>query len=210
MRALLACACLALCVWSCSQAADGDGRERAVVVDTCRTTDDCILAQARCCDQCWDTERPYFAQTRSQLQRYVEDECLTAKCGPPLVLDTPGQLRCPAAHDTLTAVCEQNACTTLDLSVSPFAACERDDQCHLRFGADCCPDCALTTSEVVGVLFYAGGLVALSDEAGFLAAYCQRTARCDRCAPDLPNEVTARCIAGHCQVAYDGSALTFR
>lgn len=206
-RALLACACLALGFWSCSQAADDDGGERPVIVNRCGTSDDCLLVQDSCCNDCW-VGRPYFAQTRRQVQRYLEDHCSTAKCGPPRVLDV-GDLRCPAAHDTLTAVCAENACITFDLALSPFSACERDDQCQLRFGADCCAECALATSEVAGMLFYAGGLVALSDEAGFVEAYCQDTARCRRCAPKLPNEVAARCIAGHCQVEYDGSALTF-
>jgi len=62
---------------------------------------------------------------------------------------------------------------------------------------------------VIDVQYYAGGLVALSDEQGFLATYCDQAITCDDCAARIPNEVSARCVQGRCRISYDGSSITF-
>jgi hypothetical protein len=145
--------------------------------------------------------------TRDQYQSYRDEHCPLPKCGPPDF--DPGVLECPAEHYALTAVCEAGQCKKLDLLASPFSACERDEQCQLRAGAQCCPDCSLYTPSFNDVTYYGGGLIALSDEAGLLAAHCGGTPSCRPCAPPFPNEVIARCIAGRCQVEYDGSPITY-
>jgi hypothetical protein len=172
----------------------------------CASSDDCRLEQERCCADCRSPEL-YTAITQAEHRQHLAD-CSPPKCGPPDY--RPGELDCGDGYDTLTAVCEGGMCTKLNLLESPFTACQRDDECHLRTGAfGCCPLCSIRAPASGDAQYYAGGLVAFSDLAGFLSRYCPGERTCSECPSSIPNEVIARCLQGHCRVVYDGSPITF-
>src|SRR5688572_21162941 len=131
LRGLLPCAGLVIAFWSCSPGklaegeptrdaddessgtagsagATSDDDDGAAAGAACSTTDDCVLAQERCCQDCDATDRPFIAQTRSQFQRYKDEQCPLPKCGPPDY--GPGELECRAEHYALTAVCDAGQC----------------------------------------------------------------------------------------------------
>jgi hypothetical protein len=178
----------------------------ASIKSECVSSDDCRLEQDRCCADCRSPEL-YEAITQEEHRQHLED-CAPPKCGPGDY--RPGELECADGFDALTAVCASGTCTKLDLLNSPFTACQRDEECRLRTGAfGCCPLCSVAAPTFNGVQYYAGGLVAFSDLAGFLSAYCPGERACSECPSSIPNEVFARCLEGHCRVVYDGSPITF-
>jgi hypothetical protein len=214
------CLLLGASAQSCGQARTLGPEERSASADEaagrnsselegrgeCETADDCRLEQDRCCADCKSPEL-YEAVSQDEHQRHVE-ECALSKCGPPDY--RPGELECSERYDALAAVCVSGTCTKLDLLESRFTACERDDECQLRTGAyGCCPLCSVRAPTINGVQYYMGGLVAFSDLEGFLSAYCPGTPACSECPSSIPNEVSARCLEGHCRVIYDGSPITF-
>lgn len=116
-----------------------------------------------------------------------------------------------AGHDARTVICDDGQCRELDLLASKYTECDQDTDCELTLGVDCCPGCYYQTLRTAGEEYYAGGLVAFSDHDGFWNDHCAGVPiGCDPCVgQEIAQELTAACVAGRCQVEYDGSPLTF-
>jgi hypothetical protein len=85
-------------------------------------------------------------------------------------------------------VCRAGLCSVLDVRGSELAACERDEDCALRDGAGCCPECD------------GQGWVSLNAN----AALCEGPSACDACVgPPPPAGYGSSCINGHCSVIHN-------
>lgn len=96
----------------------------------------------------------------------------------------------PEELGSFGARCNEGTCEVYDVRKSDLSACERDDDCRLRAGLNCCESCGATN------------WVAVSTDERVEKELCgDMPAGCPACEPIEPVRTFAACDAdGHCQV----------
>jgi hypothetical protein len=161
----------------------------AGVSRACTRPSDCTLTFSDCCGSCGSNGPDRVVAVRlGDVGDYSAGVC-------------GGDATCPGCYagisPTAGAICSAGRCEVVD--TAPFATCANDADCQVR-AKECCECNADVTY---------GGLVALSDAAGYVSELCGPDLACDGCAPVYPDDVSARCADGLCVLdpllpPYDG------
>lgn len=92
----------------------------------------------------------------------------------------------------LVAFCESKRCTALDIRLDTVSACDKDDDCILRY-PECCERCSPDPFNLVAI--------AKAEAAHYQAEICKPSQACPACVPAYPAEFKAACGPDkHCKV----------
>ena len=149
----------------------------------CSNPSECTLIDNACCGTCGALS----LDNVTAINRRSLDEQRAEQCGEDLFCNP---IFCPAQAPLVVATCRAGRCTAIPLTREPVAACVNDADCHVR--ATACCECGASTDP--------GRLVAVSDRGAFGALVCGPDTACPECEASYPEEVTASCIAGSCQI----------
>ncbi|MDH5676238.1 MAG: hypothetical protein OEZ06_29225 [Myxococcales bacterium] len=156
---------------SCSEGEDG------VSID-CQAPSDCALNKKPCCTCSYNLDTVVAVATTS-VNNHRERACegYEGTCG----------FCAPPSNPALYADCQQGRCVAMDQDA--FASCQQDSDCTVAHRA-CCP-CGAGADD----------LVAVSNVDAYLEAACRLVSTCPTCGgPDIPTDIVARCVDGHCSL----------
>jgi hypothetical protein len=157
-------------------------------MDACTTTIDCVVAAPACCGKCsQETEHDLVGiGSRYWDAYYNARSCGSISCGACPDIDELDR-----TSQYFASVCENGACTVVDIRETPATECSAGSDCELLDGAECCGGCD-------GV-----GLIAVQREALF-DLLCTGIQTCVGCPPKIPPEpieFAPVCSSGRCRVA---------
>jgi hypothetical protein len=141
-----------------------------------------------CCSPCGIPQIGAFAGVNPKyLDAFRAETCTTPN---------PACLKClTGSNPNIGARCVTQHCKAFDVrSVPEYSKCTTNSDCQLRSGVGCC-ECGGEGWVAVN----ASGWKAL------VADVCMPNAGCPDCLPQLPDNTTAQCVQGHCEVAINGS-----
>ncbi|MET0793877.1 MAG: BPTI/Kunitz domain-containing protein [Polyangiaceae bacterium] len=150
----------------------------------CRVDSDCAFTSTSCCAACdpivdWDL----LALSDSHWADYSATQpCASVgACAPCLALS-----ELDATGKYFRPVCVAGQCSALDVRQSAYTECTTDNECTLRDGVKCCPECD-------------GGFVAVASQSNFCPNGPQSCPKCAAIAP--PPYLQAVCNGQHCELA---------
>jgi hypothetical protein len=160
----------------------------------CEYVTDCVLSSRTCCGVCG---RPTASDVESVNSESVDAYWVDVACPEsvdpmPIVCPECAQMPNPNLVPACDARPDGGRCVVLDIETPTYATCSAADDCMIR--ASACCECGADVSP--------GALVAISRDSlsSYLAAVCDPRADCAACAPIYPDDVTADCVGGLCQV----------
>ncbi len=170
-------------------AINGGGAGGAESITACPEPGTCTLFATNCCGGYCDTNvalSAFLAVNEAKLEEHEAQSCR-------------GDIACPGCVSVRDpdhlALCRSGHCVAADLRKDPLSACQTDSDCRVRWGSNCCEDCA------------GGNPVAYNKNASLEAEVCSpNSGDCAPCAPPpYPPTVLPYCGAdGHCAWALVG------
>lgn len=161
-------------------------------LSACDGVGQCELVPASCCGFCGQPATDDMTGIhKDQLDAHRNEVC-------------GDDAACPACYaepdPNLFAYCDQPAsgngsCVAADVRTHDLSVCEKDSDCRLRMGLDCCEGCFGGVDGVVAIS------TKKNDELSALACGPELMG-CPECAPDYPDDAIAVCTSGHCEVAF--------
>jgi hypothetical protein len=159
------------CFQACSKVDDDWGE--------CANDSDCTMASATCCEPCEPVaSEQLVAVNFGHLQRYQSSLCSKrTACSSCAYVDVNNR-----SKKFFKPVCQNKHCTLVDIRESPTTECGFSDDCMIRAGAGCCPQCDNESWVAVNRNVDLCGGTPLP---------------CAACAPPAPNRFVG-CAAGRC------------
>jgi Kunitz/Bovine pancreatic trypsin inhibitor domain len=175
---------------ACQQACPGGSPN----YDSCKVASDCVVTGPGCCGIC---DGPgirahdliaYASQYAGLLQCGVALDKAAAPADPvacaPCPAPPPGQ----GSLHYFIPDCVRGECTVLDLRNSPATACEKDQDCKVRNGTNCCEACSSDQP------------IAVRNDGSFEELLCAGgPVPCPACIPSTGG-LRAECSQGHCAI----------
>jgi hypothetical protein len=154
---------------------------------TCAVPGDCTLLATNCCGgYCSETPISGWIPVNIASVGVVQSQYCMDPVACPDCMNFP--------HENYIGVCRAQQCVAVDIRTDAISACDLDQDCRLRFGADCCESCYGHPTE----------LVAVRADGQLEQEVCNpQFGACDPCVPPAyPTDAAAECVAGHCQVVW--------
>jgi hypothetical protein len=162
---------------ACHAACAGHG-----VVDrtSCTSPLECAVTNMHCCGAGLSPRlADVTAVNTASLQAFVEP-CLGLDCA---TYPIPGHFG---------ATCRNGHCLAFDVRETELTDCTSGDECRLRLGVGCCEGCSGSSEQ----------FVALRSDADLGPLSCGgEPVECPACAPIPPEDLSADCIGGKCELA---------
>jgi len=153
----------------------------------CDVPSDCVVTANTCCGECGQaTLEGSTSVNEDALATYRDGLC-------------EGDPICPACAQSpnpdLVPTCAGGICEVFDVSRLSISECTSSDECRVRT-VDCC-ECGGATDR--------SSLIAIRTdaEAFFSAQVCDPDFGCPECAPVYPEDVSAICQSGRCNLVFE-------
>jgi len=149
-------------------------------LDSCSGPGTCVLFATNCCGGYCDPAAPLSGYQAVNEQKVTELEATLCT----------GDIMCPGCvsvdNPANLALCRGQKCQAVDLKKDALSACQSDADCRLRWGSDCCEDCAA---------FGTDNLISYSASQNLEAEVCKPGGgACPPCAPPpYPKSVLPVC-----------------
>ena len=147
----------------------------------CGASAACDLVPTDCCGYCGNsTVDQWFAIATEDYTDYQIANCSDVACPACVTRRMPN----------IAAVCRNDECVAVDITMDELSACTVNEDCRLRWGTGCCEGCDADS----------GDLIALAKSVNATAAFCgTKVPPC--CAPAAyPSNAQPFCIEGFCRV----------
>jgi hypothetical protein len=164
----------------------GSSGSSGMVPLDCKEPSDCALVPRTCCGVCGEPSLgDMIAVPDSQADTYRTNVCTPPEPCPKCAVQV---------NPNLIATCRGQKCTGVDIRTdADYASCNKNEDCVLRAGNECCELCApVEPSQYIALNIK--GARTLAETA------CVGAPPCTKCPPGPPPLVKAVCVSNRCAV----------